>query len=634
MNGLVKGFWKVAGRDDATNKTFTKGADVRLSDESRRKINENVHRMSSTSAYSSAFKNVLEYALVPACSLTKCQRDAMRCPTWQQMLAMIVCALCARLLTWNGRTTSIHVHRCRAKSQTMEDKLTWTDTVSVCALKDANVHPKLLEMWGHLRTAVVYFMRYQEGQHSDELINEAQDALLKYAQLVEATWNYKELATHNLHTCMLHVPEQARACGATAFAGEWWLERLMQVFKRTVKYRCTRYPETTAVQHWLTLTALDDMRLRSPGVTRLLDSIRAGRPTTLRDSTSGDNWLSGKMEKATPAVRAEVSEAFASVDQNACGDSAAVTCTLDAQDLNRVHGTVRADGKRDAVVELWTSNAATIKNGGALVRTAAKQISKQDCYAFVPYSTEDTPASTAAVLAGGAAEAVRTLQQALSAGTAGQQCPRVDAAAAAAAGAAQAANAQLKAAEQGAGYNAAAHALTQAVATTAQAASEAVAAAEQLRYSAFAEHAEERLAAVQRTRAAATECAAVAASLPLECNQPASRTPPSMCGVLHIQRLLKWTQTKDGTMLTRRLAIGKMHDLTPVADKLQRYSEVYCDGSRGRSKQFPTMLQPTRGRNSYTYAVWLSQIECAMVKYVDARGTVFYVPTNKLSLRG
>jgi hypothetical protein len=147
-------------------------------------------------------------------------------------------------------------------------------------------------MWGHLRTAVVYFLRYRGNQHSKECIDKAQDALLQYGRLVQETWNMQELMTHNLHTCMLHLPEQVRLCGAAAFASEWWLERLMQVFKRVTKYRCTRFTETTAVQHWLVCSALEEMRMRHPHVTALLDEIRGvGMASRAQDSNVGRSWL-------------------------------------------------------------------------------------------------------------------------------------------------------------------------------------------------------------------------------------------------------------------------------------------------------------------------------------------------------
>jgi hypothetical protein len=105
-----------------------------------------------------------------------------------------------------------------------------------------------MRMWGQVRNGVPYILRYQPGQHTTEHINGAQDELLEYAHLVQKAWNMHELMTINLHTCLVHVADQATACGPTAVASEWWLERLMQVFERVVKYRCTRYPETTAVR--------------------------------------------------------------------------------------------------------------------------------------------------------------------------------------------------------------------------------------------------------------------------------------------------------------------------------------------------------------------------------------------------
>jgi hypothetical protein len=70
----------------------------------------------------------------------------------------------------------------------MEDRLTWTDTVSLFALHGAGVHPTILRMWGHLRAACMFFMRYWPGQHPEEHIQGAQDHLLAYDRLVSSTW--------------------------------------------------------------------------------------------------------------------------------------------------------------------------------------------------------------------------------------------------------------------------------------------------------------------------------------------------------------------------------------------------------------------------------------------------------------
>ena len=185
----------------------------------------------------------------------------------------------------------------------------WTDTVSFYALHDVGVPDVIMKMWGHLRAGVLYFMRYLQNQHSEEGIKEAQDELFSYEALVQETFGMHELMTHNLHTCVSHVPDQARECGATAFAGEWWLERLMQTFKRVTKYRSSRYPETTAVNHFLKQAALGRIAQEDPTVTSLIDEIRAPRttasdvgvntPPPLKDATDDASWLSGSLVDVT-----------------------------------------------------------------------------------------------------------------------------------------------------------------------------------------------------------------------------------------------------------------------------------------------------------------------------------------------
>ena len=111
----------------------------------------------------------------------------------------------------------------------MEDRLVWTENVSVYALDGVDVDQRILDMWAQLRPAVLYFLRHASGQHKAVHIDKAQQHLLEYARLVGLHFGLHELATFQLHTCMVHLVDQARECGPTAFAGEWWIERLMQV---------------------------------------------------------------------------------------------------------------------------------------------------------------------------------------------------------------------------------------------------------------------------------------------------------------------------------------------------------------------------------------------------------------------
>jgi hypothetical protein len=39
--------------------------------------------------------------------------------------------------------------------------------------------------WGHLRAGCLYFLRYHDGQHTKDRIDEAGDHLLSYAKLAE-----------------------------------------------------------------------------------------------------------------------------------------------------------------------------------------------------------------------------------------------------------------------------------------------------------------------------------------------------------------------------------------------------------------------------------------------------------------
>ena len=184
----------------------------------------------------------------------------------------------------------------------MEDVLSWTDLVASFAFEGVDsVDERITEMWAHLQPAVVYFMRFLGGQHKAEHIATAQDHLLQYAKLAEQHFGMHELLTYQLHVCLVHVAEQAHRCGPTAFAAEWWVERLMQVFKRIVKYRSTRYPEAVAVNHWLAVQALRRIEWETPGATALYKSLQPRRNMQAAsgyDDTSGTCWLSGVLKSA------------------------------------------------------------------------------------------------------------------------------------------------------------------------------------------------------------------------------------------------------------------------------------------------------------------------------------------------
>ena len=117
--------------------------------------------------------------------------------------------------------------------------MTWTEPY---VLHDSGIDKRIMEMWDELRPGSLHFLRYHPDQHTSAGIDAAQNHLLQNAKLVDANFGIasKALVTHQLHVVCVHFAEQARQWGPLAFACEWWVERMMQGFKRITKYRTTR----------------------------------------------------------------------------------------------------------------------------------------------------------------------------------------------------------------------------------------------------------------------------------------------------------------------------------------------------------------------------------------------------------
>jgi hypothetical protein len=126
------------------------------------------------------------------------------------------------------------------------------------------------------------------------------------------------------------------------------------------------------------------------------------------------------------------------------------------------------------------------------------------------------------------------------------------------------------------------------------------------------------------------------------CKQPADPSPASMCTLLEIEHHVKREEEVDGESRMYRLAVGDRTQLEAVSRPDLQFERVFCDGSRGRRKRVPTLLEPQRGARSYKCAVWLDQIEstvwcsieCSMVRAKDNSGRRFYAPTSKSSTKG
>lgn len=74
----------------------------------------------------------------------------------------------------------------------MEDWMAFTDTFSMHILHDLpwdddeyHIRDLFEELWGLLRHACLYFMRFEEGQHTPAKILQAQKWLIEYGKRVE-----------------------------------------------------------------------------------------------------------------------------------------------------------------------------------------------------------------------------------------------------------------------------------------------------------------------------------------------------------------------------------------------------------------------------------------------------------------
>lgn len=105
----------------------------------------------------------------------------------------------------------------------------------------------------------------------------------RYGKMVEDTFGQYELLTHQLHQCTLHAFQQLKECGPGAFSLDAWIERMVGGFKKITKYRCTRYPEMTAVNHMLFGQRLAECESTSAEVRELYDeAMRKNLSTTTK----------------------------------------------------------------------------------------------------------------------------------------------------------------------------------------------------------------------------------------------------------------------------------------------------------------------------------------------------------------
>ena len=148
---------------------------------------------------------------------------------------------------------------------TMEDYLHWTEAFSLYILRPEGaqeiLHSEVIRtMWRQLRAFIVHHFRaLPESLTPAQVLQQrelAAASLMEFSTLAEQHFEGHPLCTYNLHllNCRLALQQECR--GHTSHCGEWWVERLVQHVKSTVRGRHTQTPEIVAVNDLILLQAL------------------------------------------------------------------------------------------------------------------------------------------------------------------------------------------------------------------------------------------------------------------------------------------------------------------------------------------------------------------------------------------
>ena len=183
----------------------------------------------------------------------------------------------------------------------MSDWLVFITVVSPLVCSADSFPTDVMKLWAPLRKALLYFVRYSDGQHTPAQWNAARDSLLTYARLAEETFNMHKLLTLQLHSAVVHLVDMVQAYGPSAFRMEFWVERMMQVLKRVTKFRTACSPELVAVNAWLLQRALLLLEAEREGVHDFLCTVdpkaKGGMAHARDEHDEQGNALTGTLKK-------------------------------------------------------------------------------------------------------------------------------------------------------------------------------------------------------------------------------------------------------------------------------------------------------------------------------------------------
>lgn len=128
--------------------------------------------------------------------------------------------------------------------------------------------------------------------------------LAKYSSVIVFAWvqllGGASLCTMKLHLAADHLPDQVRTAGPSHLALEFWVERLVQEFKRFIKYRSTAFPELLFLKDQCLMRACSRLRVAA----------RRGEVKTLEEAIelARDEWRKKQGRPARERRRPEAPE--------------------------------------------------------------------------------------------------------------------------------------------------------------------------------------------------------------------------------------------------------------------------------------------------------------------------------------
>lgn len=198
------------------------------------------------------------------------------------------------------------------------------------------------------------------------------------------------LLTYNLHLTAMQVPDQARCSGAVFFGLEYWDDRMVQLYKRCIKYWTTAHRLLLFVQDQLLSRACDAARADGCAHGHSCMALAKAWGSNRNQDTGLDVPVADGDAVDCMRLLPAFEQCYLLPDNDTVLSATGLGRLLHENlkirtwfpDLMRVPdlATNGADPVRGPLYEMWVVNLASITSGRTDARTDAKQSSRQTFY--------------------------------------------------------------------------------------------------------------------------------------------------------------------------------------------------------------------------------------------------------------